>query len=118
KASEAQLSGTVVNAFPQDYSGTWGGTLAIWRFEQDPVAYQIDANEAKWTAAAMKQGLTGDVSFDFARAANGKMTLEPAQISFMVPLQDTYASKQVNQMFNGMQGGQMGGLMQSMMGSM
>jgi len=118
KATETQLSGTVVSAFPQDYSGNYGGTLTVWRFEQDPVAYQIDASEAKWTALAMKQGLTGDVNFNFVRATNGKMTLEPAQISFMVPLQDTYASTQVNQMFNGMQGGQMGGLMQSMMGSM
>jgi len=118
KATETQLSGTVVSAFPQDYSGNYGGTLTIWRFEQDPVAYQLDASEAKWTALAMKQGLTGDVNFNFVRAGNGKMTLEPAQISFMVPLQDTYASAQVNQMFNGTQGGQMGGLMQSMMGSM
>jgi hypothetical protein len=118
KATETQLSGTVVNAFPQDYSGNYGGTLTVWRFEQDPVAYQIDASEAKWTAAAIKQGLTGEVNFNFARAANGKITLEPAQISFLVPLQDTYASTQMNQMFSGMQGGQMNGLMQSMMGSM
>jgi hypothetical protein len=118
QATERQLSGTVVNNFPQDYSGNWGGTLSVWRFEQSPVAYQVDPDEAKWTAQAIKQGAQGLVNFKFSHAANGKIALEPAQICFMVPMKDTYASEQVNQMMGGMNNGQMGGMMQQMMGSM
>jgi hypothetical protein len=122
QAQESRLSGTVVRNFPQDFNGTWGGTLAVWRFEQDPVAYQIDPEEAKWTAQAIKQGAVGQVNFNFSQAGGGKIILEPAQICFMVPMKDTYASQQVNQMLGGMGGGmsqdQGGAMMKQMMGSL
>jgi hypothetical protein len=98
------LSSGVVSQFPQDYSGTWGGSLQIWTFQQDPIVFQIDREKADYQRLALRAGSSGAVNFIFAKDARGNMTLEPAHVLFQVPMKDTYQSGQINQMI-----GQMGG---------
>jgi len=103
-ASELTLSTGIVSQFPQDYSGTWGGTLQIWTFQQDPIVFQIDRTKAEYNRLALRPGSSGAVNFIFAKDTRGEMTLEPAQVLFQVPMKDTYQNGQINQMI-----GQMGG---------
>jgi hypothetical protein len=123
-ASEAALRGSVVTSFPTDFSGTWGGSLAVWTMQQSALCWQVDPDEAKWTQAAMRQGLVGQTNFIFGRDGSNKTALEPAKILFSVPMKDTNQQEQIDQLMkSGTLGGQssnpaMGDFMRQFVGSM
>jgi hypothetical protein len=122
KASQTNLSGEVVKSFPTDYSGTWGGSVAIWSSTLAPAFYASNPNKAKYTALIMKPGRTGLVNFVFTNSGT-KIALEPAHILFQVPMKDTVEGAKLQQMLGGMGGNGggadgMGGMMQQMMGNM
>lgn len=100
-ASDTALRGSVVSSFPFDFSGNWGGNLTVWTMQQSPICWQTDPDEAKWTQAAIRNGLVGGVNFAFGRALNNKVGLEPARILFAVPIKDTNQQEQLNQLLSG-----------------
>lgn len=100
-ASDTALRGSVVSSFPFDFSGNWGGNLTVWTMQQSPICWQTDPDEAKWTQAAIRNGLVGGVNFAFGRAPNNKVGLEPARILFAVPIKDTNQQEQLNQLLSG-----------------
>lgn len=123
-ATQGALRGSLVSAFPFDFSGNWGGNLTVWAMQMAPLCYRIDPEEAKWTATAMRQGLVGQANFNFQRGAGGKVELEPTRIAFQVPMKDTNYQGQIDQlMSSGAMGGQqqapgMGNFMRQFLGSM
>ena len=116
-ASDTSLySGTVAKSFPQDFRGTWGGNLTVWRIEQAPICWKIDPEEASKIQRIMKSGSTGAVNFMFANDAKGGITLAPAKILFQVPGRDVDMGKQMAQMMGGNMAamGPMGQMMEQM----
>jgi hypothetical protein len=116
RVSTNAFSGKIVSSFPTDYRGTWGGNLQISQIQITPLYYQIDSEEARRTAQAMRVGNQGSVNFNFDERG-GKVTLEPAQIMFMVPGKDTRVGDEVNRMMGG-QSGAFGAMMSQMVSSM
>jgi hypothetical protein len=128
-ASDSLYSGSLVNSFPTDYRGNWGGSLTVWQAQFDPICWQIDPEEVNRTRALIKPGAVGDVTFQFRNDAGNRLDLEPAQVVFMVPMKDTRYQETLGQMLGsggqgggmtlpGMNSGQMGAMMQQMMANM
>lgn len=73
----------VVQSFPTDYSGTWGGNLTVWTAEYGPLAWQFDPDEARQELNILRKGNSGSVSFNFV-SNGGKVSVEPTQVIFTV----------------------------------
>lgn len=73
----------VVQSFPTDYSGTWGGNLTVWTAEYGPLAWQFDPDEARQELNILRKGNSGSVSFNFV-SSGGKTSVEPTQVIFTV----------------------------------
>ncbi len=116
-ASEARFSGTVATSFPMDFSGTWGGTIRVWRFSVAPLSYEIDAAESNKLRSILSPGTAGDVNFVFRNEPTGKIDLEPAQVRIMIPASQSYSYQQMMQGGGGNLGS-MGGMVSQMMANM
>ncbi len=116
-ASEARFSGSVATSFPMDFSGTWGGTIRVWRFSVAPLSYEIDAAESNKLRSILAPGTAGDVNFVFRDEPTGKIDLEPAQVRIMIPASQSYSYQQMMQGGGGQLGG-MGGMVSQMMANM
>ena len=119
-ATNASLySGTIAKSFPQDFSGNWGGELAVWWCQQMPSAYQLDPVKATKTDKIFARGNKGLVNFVFANTAQG-MTLEPARMLFHIQGKDTDTQAQLQQMMGGSMAsmGPMAQMMESMAANM
>lgn len=112
-------SGTIAKSFPQDFSGNWGGELAVWWCQQMPSAYQLDPVKAAKTDKIFARGNKGLVNFVFANSAQG-MTLEPARMLFHIQGKDTDTQAQLQQMLGGNMAamGPMAQMMESMAANM
>ncbi len=128
-AAENMFSGSTVSSFPVDYRGTWSGNLTVWQAQFDPICWQIDPEEVNRTRALIKPGAIGQASFQFRNDAGNKISLEPTQVVFMVPIKDTRYQEEFGKMLSssGQSGGmtipginssQMGTMMQQMMANM
>lgn len=111
--SESRFSGSVESSFPMDFSGTWGGTIRVWRYSVSPLSYQEDANESNKLREILTPGTAGDVNFTFQHAM-GKIDLEPAQVRIMIPASQSFSYQK---MMQGGAGG-MGGMVSQMMANM
>ncbi|HMW88707.1 MAG TPA: hypothetical protein PLC15_10130 [Candidatus Obscuribacter sp.] len=107
-------SGTVAKSFPEDYRGTWGGSLKVWTVEQAPVCFQIDPEEAGKVQRIFKSGAEGSVNFMFANDTKGGIYLAPAQIMFQVAGKEVGLEKQMTQMMGGQSLSAMGPMGQMM----
>ena len=128
---EASFSGVVVRSFPQQYTGTWGGSLKVWTSQIDPICWQIDADEANRIRQLLTSGREGTVNFNFFQDSSGTIDLEPAQVVFMVPMKDTHMQEEMNSLLGkgmgqgdsglnlpGMDAKQVAGMMRQMANSM
>lgn len=106
---EASFSGAIVKSFPQQFTGTWGGSLKVWTAQIDPICWQIDADEANRMKQLLVSGREGTVNFNFSQD-KGKIDLEPAQVALMVPMKETHMQEEMNKMLGGGQGQLGGGL--------
>lgn len=113
-ASESKFSGTVATSFPMDFSGTWGGTIKVWRYSVSPLSYQIDPNESQKLREILSPGTSGDVNFVFQHEY-GKIDLEPAQVRIMIPASQSNSYQKM--MSSGQMEG-MGGMVSQMMANM
>lgn len=111
--SESRFSGSVESSFPMDFSGTWGGTIRVWRYSVSPLSYEEDANESNKLREILTPGTAGDVNFTFQHAM-GKIDLEPAQVRIMIPASQSFSYQK---MMQGGAGG-MGGMVSQMMANM
>jgi hypothetical protein len=111
--SESRFSGSVATSFPMDFSGTWGGTIRVWRYSVSPLSYEEDANESNKLREILAPGTAGDVNFTFQHAM-GKIDLEPAQVRIMIPASQSFSYQK---MMQGGAGG-MGGMVSQMMANM
>lgn len=118
QASQSDFSGKIVKSFPPQYSGVWGGNLQVQQMQVSPSFYSVDPQEAMRTAQALKVGLTGSVNFTFQNLGTSQVSLEPANVMFMVPGKDTIAADQISQMMGGMQNSAMGAMVRQMANSM
>lgn len=114
-ASESRFSGSVATSFPMDFSGTWGGTIKVWRFAEAPLSYEIDPAESRKLRDILSPGTSGDVNFVFQHAY-GKIDLEPAQVRIMIPASQSYSYQKMMQSGGQMEG--MGGMVSQMMANM
>jgi hypothetical protein len=112
--SESRFSGTVATSFPMDFSGTWGGTIRVWRYSVSPLSYEEDAAESNKLREILTPGTAGDVNFIF-RQERGKIDLEPAQVRIMIPASQSFSYQKMTQ--SGEMGG-MGGMVSQMMANM
>lgn len=115
-ASESHFSGSVAASFPMDFSGTWGGTIRVWRYSVSPLSYQVDAAESNKLREILTPGTAGDVNFVFQHDY-GKIDLEPAQVRIMIPASQSYSYQKMMQA-GGAQMGGMGGMVSQMMANM
>jgi hypothetical protein len=94
--------------------------LVMQQIQVDPRYYQIDPEEARRTLQALRLGSTGAVNFVFQNLGGSKVTLEPAQVMFMVAGKDTIAGDQVKQMMGqmGMGASPFGGMVSQMVQGM
>jgi hypothetical protein len=118
QASQSAFSGKIVRSFPPQYSGLWGGNLQVQEMQIAPAYYSVDPQEAARTAQALKVGLSGAVNFTFQNLGTNQVSLEPANVMFMVPGKDTMAADQISQMMGGMQNSPMGAMMRNMANNM
>lgn len=107
-------SGTVAKSFPEDYRGTWGGSLKVWTLEQAPICFQIDPEEASKVQRIFTNKAEGSVNFMFANDTKGGIYLAPAQIMFQVPGKAVDLDKQMTQMMGGQSLASMGPMGQMM----
>ncbi|MDZ4832954.1 MAG: hypothetical protein SGJ27_04060 [Candidatus Melainabacteria bacterium] len=114
-ASESRFSGSVATSFPMDFSGTWGGTIKVWRYSVSPLSYEVDAAESKKLRDILSPGTAGDVNFVFQHES-GNIDLEPAQVRIMIPASQSYSYQKMMQGGGQMQG--MGGMVSQMMANM
>lgn len=114
-ASETKFSGQVATSFPMDFSGTWGGTIKVWRYSVSPLSYEIDAAESNKLREILTPGRPGDVNFVF-KHEYGKIDLEPAQVRMMIPASQSYSYQKMMQSGGQMEG--MGGMVSQMMANM
>jgi len=117
-ANQDHFSGKIVRSFPAQYAGLWGGNLQVQIEQIAPAFYSVDPQEAARTAQAMRVGITGAVNFTFQNLGTNQVSLEPANVMFMVPGKDTMAADQVSQMMGGMQNSPMGAMMRQMANNM
>lgn len=115
-ASEARFSGSVATSFPMDFSGTWGGTIRVWRYNVSPLSYEEDAAESNKLRQILTPGTAGDVNFVF-RHEGGKIDLEPAQVRIMIPATQSFSYQKMMEGGAGQMGG-MGGMVSQMMANM
>lgn len=121
QATTGTLAGTIEKSYPADFRGTWGGKLTLGQMYIAPLNYQIDPEDAKKTASLIRQGAIGTANFVFNNDRYGNITVEPTQIIFMVPANQTNSFQLAMQQAGGaggMANGAMSGMMQSMMGNM
>lgn len=120
QATAGTLAGTVEKSFPADFRGTWGGTLTMAQLVITPLNYLIDPDDSKKTASLIRQGAKGSANFVFNSDARGNVSVEPTQIVFMVPANQTNSFQAAMGQAGGssMASGAMAGMMQSMMGNM
>jgi len=121
QATTGTLAGTLEKSYPADFRGTWGGKLTMGQIYIAPLNYQIDPEDAKKTASLVRQGAIGTANFVFNNDRYGNITVEPTQIIFMVPANQTNSFQVAMQQAggaNGMANNAMAGMMQSMMGNM
>lgn len=107
-------SGTVAKSFPEDYRGTWGGSLKVWTLEQAPICFQIDPEEASKVQRIFTNKAEGSVNFMFANDTKGGIYLAPAQIMFQVSGKAVDLDKQMTQMMGGQSLASMGPMGQMM----
>lgn len=121
QATTGTLAGTIERSYPADFRGTWGGKLTLGQMYIAPLNYQIDPEDAKKTASLIRQGAIGTANFVFNNDRYGNITVEPTQIIFMVPANQTNSFQIAMQQAGGgnaMASGAMAGMMQSMMANM
>ncbi len=121
QATTGTLAGTAEKSYPADFRGTWGGQLTLGQLYIAPLNYQIDPDDAKKTASLVRQGSVGTANFVFSNDRSGNIAVEPTQIIFMVPANQTNSFQLAMQQAGGASGmanGAMAGMMKSMMGSM
>ncbi len=121
QATTGTLAGTMERSYPADFRGTWGGSLTLGQLAIAPLNYQIDPEDARKTASLVRQGSVGTANFVFNSDARGNVTVEPTQIIFMVPANQTNSFQVAMQQAGGanaMGGQAMEGMMKSMMGNM
>lgn len=116
---ESKYSGTIAQAYPEDFRGTWGGQISVWSYKNSPEYLKEDAAEAIQTARLLPPKRSGNVNFTFYQTQKG-LALEPAKVLISVPLKDTHS---YSQMMGGSGGlgsgmGAFGGAFEQMMGSM
>jgi hypothetical protein len=114
-ATESKFSGSIATSFPMDFSGTWGGTIKVWRYSVSPLSYQIDAAESEKLRNILSPGTAGDVNFVFQHEY-GKIDLEPAQVRIMIPASQSYSYQKMMQGGGQMEG--MNGMVSQMMANM
>jgi len=115
-ASEARFSGSVSSSFPMDFSGTWGGTIRVWRYSVSQLSYEEDAAESNKLREILTPGTAGDVNFTFQHDY-GKIDLEPAQVRIMIPASQSLSYQKMMQ-GGGAEMGGMGGMVSQMMANM
>ncbi|MCC7531984.1 MAG: hypothetical protein IT342_26005 [Candidatus Melainabacteria bacterium] len=121
QATEGTLAGRLEKSYPADFRGTWGGSLTLGQLVITPLNYQIDPDDARKTASLVRQGSVGTANFVFDRDGRGNITVEPTQIIFMVPANQTNSFQLAMQQAGGanaMGGNAMAGMMKSMMSNM
>ena len=114
-AQESRFSGSVTRSFPMDYTGTWGGSLKVWRYSASSLSSQIDPAESARMQQILTPGQSGTVNLIFAHDTRGTIELEPPKVRIMIPASESYSYKQ---MANNPQMGGMGGMVSQMMANM
>lgn len=81
-AKAQMLSGRVVNTFPVEFRGNWGGILKVTQAQINP---RCNRNPLSTYLAqnVLRPGLPGHVNFVFS--GTKVILLKPAQVTFMVP---------------------------------
>lgn len=115
---ESKYSGTIAKEFPNEFKGTWGGTLKVWTYTYSPLYLKQDPAEAASMVKIMKRDRAGVTNFVFREDRTRKISLEPTSVLLSVPMKDTntYA-----QMMKGGGPGNMGafaGQFEQIMGNM
>lgn len=113
-ARKTTFTGSVARSFPVDFSGTWGGKLAVWRYNSSSLSDRIDPNESARMAQILTHGKTGTSNFVF-RQQGSSIELEPAVVRMLIPAQDSYSYKKV---LSSNQLGGMGSMVKGMMANM
>ncbi len=72
-------------SFPDDWHGSWSGTLTIKVFQYNPLCARFDPAEFSQTQSLMQPGTSGQVTFKFTEGGDRKMELKPAQVYFSKP---------------------------------
>ncbi len=72
-------------SFPNDWHGSWSGTLTIKVFQYNPQCARFDPAEFSQTQSLMQPGTSGKVTFKFTEGSDRKMELLPAQVYFSRP---------------------------------
>jgi len=69
-------------SFPESWLGAWSGELTIKLFDYNPLCARFDPGEFVQTQQLMAPGRVGRVRFQFTRAEDRAIDLEPAQVNF------------------------------------
>jgi len=99
QVSESRFSGHITSSFPMDFSGTWGGSIKVWRFSTSSASMQEDSAETSKLEKILQPGREGTVNFAFNHTGNGGISLEPTVVKMMIPASESYGmSKMAGQM--------------------
>lgn len=99
QASESRFSGHITSSFPLDFTGTWGGSLKVWRYSTSAASMQEDSAETQKLERILQPGKEGTVNFTFSHDSYGKIDLQPSVVKMMIPASESYGmSKMAGQM--------------------
>ncbi len=97
------LPGRLTESYPVDWAGVWSGTLKIWTVQFDQRRWTFDATEASQEAELLKPGKEGQVSFNFSSGGSRRIQLEPTQVIFTAPMDESRYRQSMQQMQQQMQ---------------
>lgn len=111
-ANETKYSGSITKSFPTDFSGTWGGTIKVWRHDLSALSYERDSAESRKLRDILTPGTPGDVNFVFQQEGDGTIDLDPTVVRILIPASQSYSYQKM------MQNGSMNGMASEMMANM
>lgn len=92
---ESKYSGTIAKEFPNEFKGTWGGTLKVWTYTYSPLYLKLDPAEAASMVKIMKRDRQGVANFVFREDRSHKIALDPTSVLLSVPMKDTNTYSQM-----------------------
>lgn len=94
----ARASGETSYTYPVDWQGVWSGPLKIWTAQFDQSRWRFDAAEVSKEQQLLRPGTSGQATFSFTSDRSGRIQLQPTQIVFSAPMDQSRASELMQQM--------------------